>query len=175
MKPLRNLEFFFFKEWPTVALQRGFYRLKSAQHWGAYAPLAQQPSSISPVHANKPFCDTPCCSPGSHFEDEKQQILASALNHRTHFTSQAKGRCPSIPSHLLPSEYILAIQGVKLAGLSMRGQDHTQDWSHFKILCFDWEAMAQIFVSIPVLENHPLMSALPFVYFWTLPFNPIYF
>lgn len=114
--------------------------------------------SSPPVSAQS-MATSPYVTPG-HFEDEKQQILAPALNHRTHFTSQAKGRMSKHSKSSASIRVYFGIQGGKLAGLSMRGQDHTQDWSHFKILCFDWEAMAQIFVSIPVLENPPLMSVL---------------
>lgn len=44
-----------------------------------------------------------------------------------------------------------------------------------RFCAFDWEAMAQIFVSIPFLENHPLMSALLFIYFLSISFQYNFF
>lgn len=137
--------------------------------WLSSTPVAAQPMPTSP-HV------TPCAAPqGLTLRMKSREFWHQHETTELASLLRARGGCPSIPSHLLPSEYVLAIQGGKLAGIGMRGQDHTQHWSHFKILCFDWEAIAQNFVSIPVLENHPLMSALPFIYFLNISFQSSFF
>lgn len=115
MKPLRNPDFWVFslKNGNLLPYREDFTGSSWPSTEGLMPPWLSTPPVSAQSMPTSPYM-TPCAIPqGFTLRMKSREFWHN--NYTTELTSplRARGGCPSIPSHLLPSECILAIQGGK--------------------------------------------------------------